>query len=302
MSIDVQMFVICDHILNVPRLDNPSNPLLVSTALNTDEKLKLVAGTYYVAHTYVSKHNIETQIGPVAKIYISEENSLIISAEDISNNDTISATNIYVSHTSENLTHIDLTTLQLAKEKDIIENLIFQDNLIEGDLEMLSLSLLGETHPKTNRTNVASYADRSGACPRCYGKNYYFDIYFDQNGKAVTATKSQKLLQECLKILIEDKLSNKYHPEWGCDVSQRVGTKNAGSIEKFKVELSVRDAIEYLKQLQLNSQLQYMNMNDEEIIESIQSIKVEKDGPTGYNVDIVLVSKVGAVISYPIIL
>lgn len=298
MSIDVQMFVLCNHILNVSELNNPNTAPILSRRLEPNSKLK--TGTYYVANTFVNKHGVETNIGPVSKLYINAGEMLLIDTDNYVNNGEITTKNIYVGFTDQNLTNANLTKVQVEKENETIKTIRFQDNILKGIFEFSEHLLMTRLKPDKNATNLASYAERTDACPRCYGKGYYFDIFFDKRGIAVTATKSQKLLQECLKVLIEERLGNKFHPKWGCDVKQRVGKKNLGNIELFKVELAVRDAIDHLRNLQLNNQILYMNMHEEEIIHSIEKIGVKKDGPTGYNVDIVLASNVGEVITYTI--
>ena len=58
----------------------------------------------------------------------------------------------------------------------------------------------------------------SQSCPRCYGRDFYFDIHFDDMGQAVLAGGTLKLQQELMKISIEEKGSNPFHALWGSDV------------------------------------------------------------------------------------
>lgn len=296
MSVDVQMFVLCDHIIKTAKIENPQvKPILT---IQNNENSLLAPGTYYVGNTYVNRHRSETMISPIEKIYVKQGQSLSVELELYVNPDEVITNNIYVTYTEENLTSTDLTDVQLEKENAIMQNLYFQDNLVEGTMEITQISFQNKKQPESNLTYIASYASNTGLCPRCYGKNYYFDIFFNKKGQAVTATKSQKLLQECLKVLIDDKLGNPFHPDWGCNIEDRIGEKNVGNINLFKVELSVREAIEYLQKLQQNNQMEFMNMHDEEMIDAIESIEVVQNGPTGYDVKIVIISTIGDLITY----
>lgn len=300
MSLDVQMFVLCDHYLNVPLLENPiERPKLL---IVDNDKSMLAQGTYYVANSFVSKHGGETKISPISKIYIKQNQSIDINVNSYLNihEDENIKKNIYVSYVPENLTNSTLTNVQLEKENNAIKFLFYQDTIESERLNLESFIPNSNVHPSKNSSNFGDYTSRESLCPKCLGKGYYYDIFFDNKGKAITATKSQKLLQECLKVLIDDKLGNLYHPEWGCDVNERIGTKNKGTVDLFRIELAVRDSIERLKNLQQNNQLLYFNMYDEELIDSIESIEVEKDGPTGYNVNIKIVSKIGDLITYSV--
>ncbi|AEO93447.1 gp187 [Bacillus phage G] len=299
MSIDVQMFVLCDHLVSGTEINDPMEKPKLTVEFNAQSTLE--PGTYYVVNTFINRHADETCRGPFSKIYVEEKRSLNIELAQYFNEDLISTKNVYVGYTKENLTNTHLTDIQIKREQEVLSNLSFQDNVIRGIYKMTELKRVVKYPPSKNTTKTANYNGRESTCPKCLGKGYYYDIYFDKAGKAITATKSQKLLQECLKVLVDEKLGNKFHPNWGCDIEQRIGTKNMGSsIEMLKVELSVRDAVERLRKLQMNNQIMYGNMNEEEIIDTIESIDVTKDGPTGYNIDIEVVSVMGEVITYNI--
>jgi phage baseplate assembly protein W len=129
-------------------------------------------------------------------------------------------------------------------------------------------------------------------CPRCYGAGFYLDIFFDQSGNTIIADNTAKLTQELLKIIVENKGDNPFHPDWGCDVQSRVGGKK-NPADKFKIELSVKNALEYLQKLQQSHQQVNRNMRPEELIAEIVSVQVVDDGPTGYIVQISVLSQAG---------
>jgi hypothetical protein len=135
-------------------------------------------------------------------------------------------------------------------------------------------------------------------CPRCYGKNYYFDIHFDNNGQAVLSENTLKLQQELLKITLEEKGDNPFFEEWGNEVRKRiVGSKNTVLI-KTRIEMLVKDCLEYLKSVQMGNQNYYQNMDNEEIIATIESINVIPTSQVGYDVQVVVTSQAGENIAF----
>lgn len=128
---------------------------------------------------------------------------------------------------------------------------------------------------------------------------FYFDVYFDDNGQVVTTSESSKLTQELLKIILEDKGSNLFHKNWGCDVRQRIGTKKTPA-NALKVELSVRNAVQFLQNLQESSQATLKNMLPSEIIATINSVTVTDDGPDGYRVTVSVTSQAGDIITHTV--
>ena len=111
------------------------------------------------------------------------------------------------------------------------------------------------------------------ACPRCYGKSYYIDICFDNSGETVLAQGSIKLQQEILKIIIDKKYDNPFHPNWGCEKDLMVGNKNLQFI-KVKLEKIIRDSLDYLKNVQTNEYEKYRTLTQEEILGQIDFIQI----------------------------
>lgn len=138
-------------------------------------------------------------------------------------------------------------------------------------------------------------------CPRCYGKGYYFDIFFDGLGQTVLTNKSLKLQQEALKIIIEQRGNNEFHPLWGSEWNNLIGTKNL-DINKTKLEIIIRKSLEYLKNVQISERDKHDNLTDEEIIDEIEYVSVTPLGATSYNIDVKLSNKMGEIMSQSIIL
>jgi hypothetical protein len=134
----------------------------------------------------------------------------------------------------------------------------------------------------------------SAMCPRCYSKGYYLDICFDSAGLAVTSTGSIKLQQEMLKVLMDEKYKNVFHPQWGSEIYLLPGSKNV-AISKTKLEVMVRRALEYLKTVQTNEYHQYGNLTPEEILDQIEYIEIKKLGPTGWQLYIMVSNSVSEI-------
>lgn len=297
MSYDVQMFVQCNHIVRVKGLPNPSiSPTL---SIVSDENSLLEVGTYYISYSWHNNEG-ETLFSPYSKIFVSPKESIGIVAPLINNNDIFSF-NYYVGFYPDDLTGDvpdDMLEERLKLEETIKSNSFLQGGSDDGTYEFSGPIVVGRGRPVGNSTVFRNFSEKDASCPRCYGRGFYFDISFDPAGEVIKADNSTKLLQEMLKVIIEDKAGNVFHPNWGCDVSNRIGTKKRGVADKFKVEMSIRNAIEHLKRVQESNQASKRNMNPEEMIVAISSIVVEEDGPTGYNVYVEVLSGAGEVIAY----
>ena len=133
-------------------------------------------------------------------------------------------------------------------------------------------------------------------CPKCYAKGYYFDIHFDDDGSAVTTSGSLKLQQEMLKILIDEKYRNPFHPNWGSEIYTIVGHKNL-AITKARLEMIVRRALEHLKMVQSNEYMQSGTLTPDEILDRIVYVEISPLGPTGWHVYAVISNSTGQVYS-----
>ena len=124
-------------------------------------------------------------------------------------------------------------------------------------------------------------------CPKCYGKGYYFDIYFNNEGEAITSENEIKLQQEMLKVIIDHRFDNLFHEDWGSQLHNLIGSKN-NTITENKIKMLARRAEEYLQQVQLIEYKERGILNSKEIIKNIVSVNIKQLGPTGYLVSIVV--------------
>ncbi len=138
-------------------------------------------------------------------------------------------------------------------------------------------------------------------CPKCYGKGYYFDVNLDINGSPVLAQNSIKLQQEMLKVIIDKKHENVFHPLWGSEFDYVIGSKNI-NIKKSKMEYIVRSSLEHLKAVQISNGNNFKNMSDKELINKIEFIEISDMGKTGIKVDVMVSNSIGEIFEQSIIL
>lgn len=140
-------------------------------------------------------------------------------------------------------------------------------------------------------------------CPRCYGYDFYYDIALDLNGRVITCEKDTKLQQEVLKIMNDEKRGNLFHLDWGnlLITSTIVGTKNL-SITEQKIKMLVYETLQYLKNVQINNQILFNNMTEEEILEEITDIQVLSLGPMGYQINVTFKNVAGDIFRQEIII
>lgn len=140
---------------------------------------------------------------------------------------------------------------------------------------------------------------RPDMCIKCLGKNYYLDLSFDKKGFAVTTNGAIKLQQEMLKVLLDEKYSDLFHPNWGSEIHTLIGHKKV-AITKSRLEMMVRRAIEYLKALQENEAKSNTAITDDEIVGKIEWIALEPISVTGWNVYVSMSNRVNEIYSQTI--
>lgn len=131
-------------------------------------------------------------------------------------------------------------------------------------------------------------------CPRCYGNCYYLDCCFETDGSLITTSGSIKLQQEMLKIIIDEKYSNKFHYNWGSEVTKMIGHKNI-NINKAKLEILIRECLAHLKNVQMSEYYNVGNVTIDEILDQILYIEIKTLTPTGYWVEVTISNNVGEI-------
>jgi len=137
-------------------------------------------------------------------------------------------------------------------------------------------------------------------CPKCLGKGYYYDIFFDNTGQPTLATGSIKLQQEMLKIINDVKGDNVFFDKWGSEIHDFVGQKST-ALSSSKLEIMIRESLEYLRTLQIMENEEYDNMTYDEILLGIESIDISKYA-VGYDVSCTIKNTSNEILSQTILI
>lgn len=135
--------------------------------------------------------------------------------------------------------------------------------------------------------HVSGKQYREDMCPRCYGKGYYLDIEFDPAGDAITAEKGIKLQQELIKVLLDERTSDPFARSWGSELYTFIGKKNT-SMNRSRLEMAVRRAIEYLQKIQEHEYENNPHVNEYEVIKNIEYIELTPLSVTEWSCRVVI--------------
>lgn len=127
-------------------------------------------------------------------------------------------------------------------------------------------------------------------CPRCNGRGYYLDLMFDSSGDAITTGGIIKMQQECIKVLLDQRSSDLFYPQWGSEIHSFIGKKNTVTV-RSRLEMCIRRAIERLKNIQENEAAINDNVSDSEIIQKIEYILLEPVSVTDWRCVIAISNK-----------
>lgn len=83
--------------------------------------------------------------------------------------------------------------------------------------------------------------------------------------------------------------------------SMFVGTKNL-SINATKLEVIIKNALKYLKNLQISENTHWKNMTELEILNEVEYVEITSLGTTGYQVEVMLSNSIGEIFTQSIIL
>ncbi len=84
-----------------------------------------------------------------------------------------------------------------------------------------------------------SYTTYQDTCPRCLGTGYENDWRYDSKGNTGEVREESLLIQELLKATFTEKTSNPFHPWYGTELVERIGSK-IGSVGLIQSQI-VRD-------------------------------------------------------------
>lgn len=137
-------------------------------------------------------------------------------------------------------------------------------------------------------------------CPKCLGKGYYYDIEFDLQGQAKLITGTQKLQQEVLKIINDERGNNLYFSRWGSEIHNLIGSKQ-DRLTNSRLQIMVRMSLEYLQLLQQSAQTEYENFSSDEILLGVENIEMQSY-VVGYDMKVTLKNKSNDILEQTILL
>lgn len=143
----------------------------------------------------------------------------------------------------------------------------------------------------------------SSECPRCWGVNYYYDLTFNNEGEIITTEGEIKLQQEVLKIMNDKKGGNMFFLEWGNPIltDEYIGKKNSHAMSE-RIRMAIYETLQHLKNVQINNQIIFNNMTQQEIIEDIEEIVVRSIPPSGYVISIKFTNAIDQIYEQTIVL
>lgn len=142
-----------------------------------------------------------------------------------------------------------------------------------------------------------TYPTVGSRCPRCGGTFVENDVQFDLAGELVFIENEDLLYQSALKILLTEKGTNPYHPEYGTSLMTRVGSKAVGAVAQ-QLREDVLFALERVRQKQ-QAQARSQRVSLREQLYAINSVDVgpHNNDPTALRVDVVVTNASGEPIS-----
>lgn len=123
----------------------------------------------------------------------------------------------------------------------------------------------------------ASYVVPYSRCPRCRGLEVETDARENLQGGFLTLRKEKKLVQELERFETVKNSSMIFHPNLGTNLQDYIGGKFLLSgFTENRIQIEVQAALEELKRLQ-RLQQSYQNVDTGEYLDSVQSVRTQRD-------------------------
>lgn len=168
---------------------------------------------------------------------------------------------------------------QLVKGEDLLVNLNFPGNLAQP-----ARYFQFKEQVKSNPILKVTYPAPPSRCPRCAGTRIENDWQFDISGEPIFIEDEDLLYQAAFKIILTERGSNPYHPEYGSNLINRIGSKAVGAVAQ-RLREDVLAALTRMQQQQ-KEQGRYQRVSPRERLYSINSVEVEphESDPTAFRV------------------
>lgn len=146
---------------------------------------------------------------------------------------------------------------------------------------------------KTNPHFKVTYTAPRFRCPRCRGILIENDWRFNRLGEPLLIENEDLLYQAALKILLTERGSNPFHPNYGSLLVTRIGSKAVGAVAVL-INEDVRGALARMQFLQ-RGQAKYQKVALKERLYSVQAVDVRphRTDQTAFLVDVVVASASG---------
>lgn len=103
------------------------------------------------------------------------------------------------------------------------------------------------------------------------------DLSIKADGTMRTVTDTPKLRQDILKIILTTLGSNKFHPWYGCSVSNSaIGRNYPDNLLFSEIQTSIKQSLDRLKTLQM-AQASGQTVSLAEMIAEVESVEVERN-------------------------
>jgi len=146
-----------------------------------------------------------------------------------------------------------------------------------------------------HETYQVTYYTRLQSCPRCRGRRVEYDYSYDSQGKVVTLTGAQKLIQDIRKVVLTESGSNIFHKWYGTEVVSSLASKITQSdIVTLRLSQSIRTALQQYSDTQrLQERASPGQVTDSERFGSLIRLNVAPDSvdPTTFNISIVFTNR-----------
>jgi hypothetical protein len=154
---------------------------------------------------------------------------------------------------------------------------------------------------KTNPHFKVTYTAPPSRCVRCRGTYIENDWRFNRLGEPLFIENDDLLYQAALKILLTERGSNPFHPQYGSLLVTRIGSKAVGAVAVLLNE-DVRTAIARMQFLQ-KGQAKYQRVSLRERLYSVLAVDVRphRNDQTAFLIDVVVTNASGEPVKISIV-
>lgn len=185
---------------------------------------------------------------------------------------------------------------QLVKGEDLLVNLNFPGNFAQP-----ARYFAFKEQVKSNPILKVTYPAPASRCPRCAGTRIENDWQFDISGEPIFIEDENLLNQAALKIILTERGSNPYHPEYGSSLINRIGSKVVGAVTQ-QLREDVLAALNQMR-IQQREQARYQRVSPKERLYSINAVEVtpHENDPTAFRVFVVVQNASGEPVDLDIV-